>query len=132
MHDLALQIGQIDPVVVDDAERADPGGGEIEQQRRAEPAGADHQHARRQQLFLPLLADLVEDQMAGVAPELLFAQFHRDVLPEAGPHTRAPAHITPQTDMENSAVARVRGTRQILGLEAGMTTYNPSNSAVER
>src|SRR5205085_512070 len=41
------------------------------------PAGADHQHPRRQQLLLPLLADLVEDQVPGVALELLFAQFHR-------------------------------------------------------
>ena len=84
MHDLALKVGQIDPVIVDHAERADPGGGEVEQQRRAEPAGADHQHARRQQLFLPLLADLVEDQMARIAPELLFAQFHWDFLPRSG------------------------------------------------
>ena len=112
MHDLALQIGQIDPVVVDDPERADPGGGEIEQQRRAEPAGADHQHARRQQLFLPLLADLVEDQMARIAPELLFAQFHRMSCRKRAPVSGAPVAIS--------------------GLEAAMATYNPSNSAVER
>ena len=43
---LALQIGQRHRVVVDDAERADAGGREIEQHRRAEAAGADHQHAR--------------------------------------------------------------------------------------
>ena len=51
VDDLALQIGQIDPVVVDDADRPDPGGREVEQHRRAEPAGADDQHARLQQLL---------------------------------------------------------------------------------
>ena len=76
MHDLALQIGQIDPVVVDDADRPDTGGGEIEQHRRAEPAGADDEHARLQQLFLSLFADLFEDQVAGISLKLLFAEFH--------------------------------------------------------
>ena len=45
MNDLALQVGQIDGVVVDDAERADAGGGQVQQQRRAEPARTHHQHA---------------------------------------------------------------------------------------
>ena len=76
MHDLALQIGQIDPVVIDDADRPDPGGGQIEEHRRAEPTGPDHQDARREQLFLPLLANFVEDQVAGVPLELLFTQLH--------------------------------------------------------
>src|SRR5438874_1693140 len=76
MHDLALQISQIDPVVVDDADRPDTGGGKIQQHRRAEPAGPDDQHARLQELFLPLLADLVEDQVAGISLKLLFAEFH--------------------------------------------------------
>ena len=33
MHDLALQVGQVDPVGVGDADRPDPGGGEVEQHR---------------------------------------------------------------------------------------------------
>ena len=74
VDDLALQIREIDRVVVDDAERADPGRGKIEQERRAEPARADHQHARRHQPRLPLLADLVENQVAGVALELRFGE----------------------------------------------------------
>ncbi len=76
MHDLALQVGQVDPVVVDDPDGSDPGGGEIEQHRRAEPAGADDQHARLQQPRLAFLADLVEDQMPGIALKLLLAEFH--------------------------------------------------------
>ena len=70
MDDLTLQIGQLDQIVIDDAERADPGRRQIEQQRCPQPAGADHQHARRQQPRLARLADLVEDQVAGIAVEL--------------------------------------------------------------
>ena len=43
---LALQVGQRNGVVVDDAERADAGRGEILQQRRAEAAGADDENPR--------------------------------------------------------------------------------------
>ena len=39
---LALQVGEVDGVVVDDTEGADAGRGEIERRRRAESAGADH------------------------------------------------------------------------------------------
>ena len=78
VHDLPLQIGQIDPVGIGDPEGSDPGGREIEQQRRAEAAGADDEDARGEQPDLPLLADLVEDQMAGIALKLLLAELHRD------------------------------------------------------
>ncbi len=70
MQDLALQVREVDGVVVDHAQRADPGGGQIEQQRRAEPAGADHQHSGIEQFGLPLLADLRQDQVAGIAVDL--------------------------------------------------------------
>ena len=43
---LALQVGGVDHVVVDQAERADPGRREVERGRSAEPAGADQQHLR--------------------------------------------------------------------------------------
>jgi hypothetical protein len=43
VDDLALQIGQGNVIVVDDAERADAGSGQIHQRRRAQSAGADHQ-----------------------------------------------------------------------------------------
>ena len=46
MNDLALQVGEIHDIVIDDAERADSGRRQVEQQRRAEAAGADHEHAR--------------------------------------------------------------------------------------
>jgi hypothetical protein len=45
MDDLTLQVRQAHDVVVDDAKRADAGGGEIHERRSAEPAGADDQDA---------------------------------------------------------------------------------------
>ena len=68
---LPLQIRQRHRVVVDDAERADPGGGEIKQHRRAQPAGADHQHARSFQLGLAGSADLAQHDVARVAFKFL-------------------------------------------------------------
>ena len=68
---LALQVGGVDDVVVDEADRADPGGGEVERGRRAEPAGAEQQHLRVQQLQLAVDADLGEQGVARVAVALL-------------------------------------------------------------
>ena len=53
VDDLALQVGLVDRVELDDAERADAGRGEVEQGGRAEPAGADHEHLG---VLEPLLA----------------------------------------------------------------------------
>ena len=68
---LALQVGGVDDVVVDEAERADPGGGEVERGRRAEAAGADQQHLRVQHLQLALDPDLGKQGVARVAVALL-------------------------------------------------------------
>ncbi len=74
--DLPLQVRQRDMVVVDDADGADAGGGEIGEQRRTEPAGADHQHPRALQPCLSGAADLRQHQMAGIALDLGVAQHH--------------------------------------------------------
>ena len=71
VHDLALQVRLVDDVGVDDAERADAGGCEVERRGRAEPAGADEQDARVEQALLPFLADLGDEQVAAVARALL-------------------------------------------------------------
>ena len=73
---LPLQIGQRHRVVVDDADHADAGGGEILQQRRAEAAGADHQHARRLEFLLAGAANLAQHEMAGIAFDFLWRQAH--------------------------------------------------------
>jgi hypothetical protein len=66
---LPLQIRQRHRVVIDHAERADAGGREIEQHRRAEAAGADHQHACGLELGLPRPADLAQHDVARIAFE---------------------------------------------------------------
>ena len=70
MDDLALEIRVVDDVGVDDAERADAGRREVERRRRAEPAGTDQEHPRVEQLLLPLLADLGDEDVARVARSL--------------------------------------------------------------
>ena len=70
---LALQVREVDVVVVDDPERADAGRGQVERGRRAEPAGAEQQHLRVEQLLLALDADLGDQQVARVALALLGA-----------------------------------------------------------
>ena len=74
MGDLALQVGQLDVVVVDDADGADAGGGEIQRQRRAEPAGADDQHARGLQLRLAGAAHVLQQDVARVAADFVFGE----------------------------------------------------------
>ena len=73
---LPLQIRQRHLVVVDHAERADAGGGEIKQHRRAEPAGADDQHPRGFQLLLAGAADLAQHDVARVALQFLGIEHH--------------------------------------------------------
>ena len=68
---LALQVGGVDDVVVDEADRADAGGGEVERGRRAEPAGAEQQHLGVQQLDLAVDPDLGQQRVARVAVALL-------------------------------------------------------------
>ena len=77
VDDLALQVGQRDDVVIDDAERADTRGRQIHQHRRAEAAGADHQHRRLLQRGLPGAADVAQHDMAGVAFEFVGRQHRR-------------------------------------------------------
>ena len=77
MDDLALQVGQRDDVVIDSAERADTGGRQIHQDRRAEAAGADHQHRRLFQRGLPRATDFVQYDMAGVTFEFVGRQHGR-------------------------------------------------------
>src|SRR5207244_12894605 len=71
MDDLAMQVAQVDSVVVDNAERADAGRGQIERRRRTEAARADEQDFGRQKLALADGADLGQDDVARVAARLV-------------------------------------------------------------
>ena len=83
MDDLALEVRLVDDVGVDDAERADARGREVERRRRAEAAGADQQDARVEQLQLALLADLGDQQVPRVAAALLGLERARELGGEA-------------------------------------------------
>ena len=76
VHDLALQVVERNAVVVDDAERADAGGGQIHEQRRAESARADDEHLGSLDLLLALAADLAQHQMPLVALDFFGCQGH--------------------------------------------------------
>ena len=71
MGDLALQVGEVDAVVVDDRDAADAGRAEVQRHRRAEAAGADHQRVRGEQPPLALDADVVEQEVARVAQQVV-------------------------------------------------------------
>ncbi len=70
MDHLALEIGGLDAVVVDDAQVADARGRQVLEQRGSEPARADHEDASVQQPPLAQLPELREKQVPGVAGEL--------------------------------------------------------------
>ena len=74
MHDLALEVRDVDDVGVDDPERPHPRRGQVDGGRRAEPARADQEHLRVEQPELALLADLRDEHVAAVALELLGVQ----------------------------------------------------------
>ncbi len=76
MDDLPLQVALVDDVEVDDPQRADAGGGQVEGRRRAQAAGADQQHAGLLQLLLPFQPDLRHDDVSGIAAHLLRRQLH--------------------------------------------------------
>jgi hypothetical protein len=83
VRDLALEVRRVDAVVVDDAEPADAGGGEIEACRAAEPARADQEHPGVEELQLALLAHLRDQQVAAVSRPLLAVEHARKLRREA-------------------------------------------------
>ena len=74
VQDLALKVGNVDAIEVDDPELADPCGSQVHRDRRAEPARADAQDARVEQLALPGPTDVRQDDVPGVALHLLLGE----------------------------------------------------------
>ena len=70
VQDLALQVAQVHRVEIHDPQRSDPRRRQIQGHRRPEPPGADEQHLAAEQAPLPGAADLGEDQVAAVPPDL--------------------------------------------------------------
>ena len=91
VEDLALEVGEADRVVVDDAEGADARGGEVEERRAAEAPCPDHEHAGGAEALLAGAADLVQHDVAGVAGELVRVEGHPPVPVEPKPPVAAGA-----------------------------------------
>src|SRR5262249_17316897 len=68
---LALQVGEVHHVKIDQPEPADARGGEVQRQGRAEAAGADQQDAAGLEALLALEPDLGHDQVAAVPGHLV-------------------------------------------------------------
>ena len=77
VDDLALQVGLVDHVELDDADGAHPCGGQVQQRRRAQPACADDQHLGVLQPFLPVHPQVRDDEVTAVARDLFTRQFGR-------------------------------------------------------
>src|SRR5690606_19383438 len=71
VQDLALQVAELDDVVVGQRDVAHAGGRQVERGGRTESARSHDEHTRRQQFFLPFYSQLVEQDVAGVAQQLL-------------------------------------------------------------
>ena len=71
VQDLALQVGEVDRVCIDQGELADAGRGQIHRRRRAEPSGADDDRVRVEKTLLSLDAEFVDKDMAGIAEQLI-------------------------------------------------------------
>ena len=68
---LALQVGEVDRVRIHERDRAHAGRGEELRDRVAEPARADDERVRRGEALLRVGTELVEQEVAAVAEELL-------------------------------------------------------------
>ena len=74
MQHLPLQVGQVDPIAVDQCQGADAGGRQVQRGRRAKPSGTDDQHVRAAQPLLALDAEFVQQDMPRVAQQLFVVQ----------------------------------------------------------
>ena len=78
VHDLTLQVVERNPIVVDDAERADARRRQIHEHGRPEPAGTDHEDPGGLDLLLALAAHLAQHEMPLVALDFFRRESHAD------------------------------------------------------
>jgi hypothetical protein len=79
VEDLALQVGEVYFVRVDERELADAARGQVERRGAAQAARADDERVRIAQPLLPLDPDFGEQDVAAVAEELLVVQAGRRI-----------------------------------------------------
>src|SRR6266481_470953 len=73
-RNLALEVGEVDDIKVNQPEFADARSGEIKTKWSAQPARADEQHLGILQLELPVHADLRHDEVAAVAQDFFIRE----------------------------------------------------------
>jgi hypothetical protein len=71
MGDLALQVAEIDLIVIREQQAADAGGGEVHRHRATQATEADDQDRGGKQLFLAVDIDVGQHQVTTVAQQLL-------------------------------------------------------------
>src|ERR1035437_679998 len=74
VNHLALEVGEVHHVEIDDADAPDARGREVQAERRAQAAGAHQQDFGRFELLLALDADFRDDQVAAVAEDFVFRE----------------------------------------------------------
>ena len=74
MQDLAVEIADLDMLIINKADMADTGSRQIEPGGRAKPASPDKKNARCQQAFLPLFANVRHDRLSGIAFKIGIAE----------------------------------------------------------
>ena len=84
MNDLALQVGHVDVVVVNEPDRPHSGGRQVQGRRRPEPTGTDEQDPGRADALLPHEPHLRHERIAVVALQLIAAQRPQTLLGNHG------------------------------------------------
>jgi hypothetical protein len=74
MNNLALQIGRVDSIAIDDTNTANTGGCQVQERGRAQTTSSNHQYRRVAQRFLASYTDRVQDQVSRVASNFLVRQ----------------------------------------------------------
>ena len=70
-EELALEVGKFNTVGLDDTEMADTACGKIAECGAAEATGTDDEHGGRKQFFLSGLSDFGQDDVAGIAAQIV-------------------------------------------------------------
>ncbi len=74
VEDLALEVREVETIIVDDADVTDPGGSQVQQCRRPEASGTDDKDPGRLETFLSRAADLLKEDVPRVAAEFFPAK----------------------------------------------------------
>ena len=78
-QDLALEIGEIHAIEIDEADASNARGGEIQAEWRSKTAGANAQNFGLLELQLPVHADFRHDQVTAIAQDFFLGKRNRCV-----------------------------------------------------